>query len=58
MSVEVVTRYKEADEILRQASLRQALYDEGAILMKDVLVNLFGRETPVELAFSQIQKNN
>jgi cytochrome P450 len=44
MSVEVVTRYKEADEILRQASLRQALYDEGAILMKDVLVNLFGEE--------------
>lgn len=40
----VVTRYREADEFLRNSTLRQGLYDEGAILMKDVLVNLFGEE--------------
>lgn len=43
MSV-VVSTYRQADEWLRQATLKQALYDEGAILMKDVLVNLFGEE--------------
>jgi cytochrome P450 len=35
---------READELLRNATLKQGLYDEGAILMKDVLVNLFGEE--------------
>ena len=40
----VVSKYKEADEFLRHNTLRQGLYDEGAILMKDVLVNLFGEE--------------
>ena len=40
----VVNRYREADEFLRNSTLKQGLYDEGAILMKDVLVNLFGEE--------------
>jgi len=40
----VVSKYKEADEFLRNPTLRQGLYEEGAILMKDVLVNLFGQE--------------
>lgn len=44
MSALVVSKYKEADEFLRNATLKQGLYDEGAILMKDVLVNLFGEE--------------
>lgn len=44
MSAIVVSKYKEADEFLRNATLKQGLYDEGAILMKDVLVNLFGEE--------------
>lgn len=44
MSALVVLKYKEADEFLRHATLRQGLYEEGAILMKDVLVNLFGEE--------------
>jgi cytochrome P450 len=44
VSTLVVSKYKEADEFLRNATLRQGLYEEGAILMKDVLVNLFGEE--------------
>jgi len=44
MSAITVTKYKEADEFLRNSTLKQGLYDEGAILMKDVLVNLFGEE--------------
>ena len=44
MSALVVSKYKEADEFLRNTTLKQGLYDEGAILMKDVLVNLFGEE--------------
>jgi len=44
MSTVFVSKYREADEFLRNATLKQGLYDEGAILMKDVLVNLFGEE--------------
>lgn len=44
MSAMVISKYKEADELLRNATLKQGLYEEGAILMKDVLVNLFGEE--------------
>jgi cytochrome P450 len=44
MSVVTISTYKEADEALRLGDLRQALYDEGAVLMKDVLVNLHGEE--------------
>jgi cytochrome P450 len=40
----VVSDYRQADELLRNATLKQALYEEGALLMKDVLVNLFGEE--------------
>jgi cytochrome P450 len=40
----VVSGYKQANETLRLPDLRQALYDEGAILMEKVLVNLHGEE--------------
>ena len=40
----VVSGYKQANETLRLPDLRQALYDEGAILMEKVLVNLHGDE--------------
>ena len=40
----VVSGYKQASDTLRLADLRQALYDEGAILMEKVLVNLHGDE--------------
>jgi hypothetical protein len=40
----VVSEYKHANETLRLTDLRQALYDEGAILMDKVLVNLHGDE--------------
>lgn len=43
MSVTIST-YKEADEALRIGDLRQSLYDEGAVLMSDVLVNLHGED--------------
>ncbi len=39
-----VRSYKEADSLLRRADLKQALYDEAAILMAKVLVNLHGAE--------------
>ncbi|MGA1318264.1 MAG: hypothetical protein ACO3YN_15110, partial [Rubrivivax sp.] len=44
MTPTVITRYREADEVLRVSTLRQSLYEAGAILMKDVLVNLYGEE--------------
>lgn len=40
----VITRYDEAKEVYRQKDLRQALYDEGEVVMADVLVNLHGTE--------------
>ena len=40
----VVSGYKLANDTLRLSDLRQALYDEGAILMENVLVNLHGDE--------------
>jgi cytochrome P450 len=40
----LITEYKEASKALREKNLRQALYDEGAVVMKDVLVNLHGPE--------------
>ena len=39
-----VDTYREAEGILRLPDLRQGLYDEGAVLMRDVLVNLHGSE--------------
>lgn len=44
MTVTTITTYKEADEALRINDLRQSLYDEGAVLMSDVLVNLHGED--------------
>lgn len=39
-----VSDYKQASDTLRLTDLRQSLYDEGAILMDKVLVNLHGSE--------------
>jgi cytochrome P450 len=39
-----ITDYSEASTALREKNFRQALYDEGAVIMKDVLVNLHGPE--------------
>lgn len=44
MAMITVSGYQEANETLRLSDLRQALYDEGAILMEKVLVNLHGQE--------------
>jgi cytochrome P450 len=44
MAVFIIDTYREAEEALKRTDLRQALYDEGAILMKKVLVNLHGDE--------------
>lgn len=38
----VISDYAEASQALRDRNLRQALYDEGAVIMQDVLVNLHG----------------
>lgn len=40
----VVDRYKTANETLRVPDLRQALYDEGAIMFEKTIVNLHGEE--------------
>lgn len=40
----VITRFEEAKEVYRQKDLRQSLYDEGEVVMADVLVNLHGQE--------------
>jgi cytochrome P450 len=40
----VIDTYKEAEDTLRRTDLRQSLYDEGAVLMRKVLVNLHGDE--------------
>jgi cytochrome P450 len=39
-----ITDYAEASKALKERDLRQALYDEGAVVMQDVLVNLHGDE--------------
>jgi len=44
MNTHTIKRYREAGDALRMPELRQALYDEGAILMEKVLVNLHGDE--------------
>ncbi len=44
MTTHAIKTYREAGEALRHPDLRQALYDEGAILMEKVLVNLHGDE--------------
>jgi len=44
MSTITIKDYREAGDVLRMPDLRQALYDEGAVLMEKVLVNLHGEE--------------
>lgn len=39
-----ISGYEEAREVFRCKDLRQALYDEGEVVMADVLVNLHGAE--------------
>ena len=39
-----VSTYSQAREAFRQKELRQALYDEGDVVMSDVLVNLHGAD--------------
>ena len=39
-----LSTYEQAREAYRQKDLRQALYDEGDVVMADVLVNLHGDE--------------
>ena len=36
--------YQQAAKMLRDTNLRQGLYDEGAVLMEGVLVNLHGEK--------------
>jgi cytochrome P450 len=44
MTAITVDTYHAANRALKQRDLRQALYDEGAVIMNDVLVNLHGAE--------------
>jgi cytochrome P450 len=39
-----ITNYKEVRAALLNRNLKQALYDEGAVVMQDVLLDLHGRE--------------
>ena len=44
VDVVTVTSFADAQDAYRQKDLRQALYDEGEVVMADVLVNLHGVE--------------
>jgi cytochrome P450 len=44
VSLVTVDSYQAANAALKQKDLRQALYDEGAVIMREVLVNLHGEE--------------
>jgi len=44
VEVVTVTSFADAKDAYRQKELRQALYDEGEVVMADVLVNLHGTE--------------
>ena len=44
MNFEPISTYHEAALALRDTNLRQGLYDEGAVLMEGVLVNLHGEK--------------
>ncbi|MDH3644241.1 MAG: cytochrome P450 [Gammaproteobacteria bacterium] len=44
MTLVTIDTYHAANEALKQKDLRQALYDEGAVIMNKVLVNLHGDE--------------
>ncbi len=43
-NVVTISTYEDAREVFRQKDLRQALYDDGDVVMADVLVNLHGDE--------------
>jgi cytochrome P450 len=42
MDATVIAGFRECDEALREASLKQSLYDKGEVVMKDVLLTLHG----------------
>ena len=44
MNERVVTDYNEISKVLADRSMRQALYDEGGVVMADVLLTLHGAE--------------
>jgi hypothetical protein len=44
MSSKPISDYEIAAKTLREKDLRQGLYDEGAVLMDGVLVNLHGEK--------------
>ena len=44
MTAVTIDAYHAASDALKQKDLRQALYDEGAVIMNGVLVNLHGDE--------------
>ncbi len=44
MNTVTVSKYRQVEDALRQAHLKQSLYDEGAVLMDKVLVTLHGEE--------------
>jgi len=44
MTAVTIATYHAANQALKQRDLRQALYDEGAVIMNKVLVNLHGEE--------------
>lgn len=59
MEMSKVDRYTDVESALRNTDLRQALYDEGAIAMKGVLVNLHGEEHTLRRAIeSRIFRRN
>src|SRR4029079_9402959 len=59
-TVITITDYVEAREVYRQRDLRQALYDDGEVIMADVLVNLHGAQhryrRPLENPLSQCRE--
>ncbi|RME64779.1 MAG: cytochrome P450, partial [Alphaproteobacteria bacterium] len=42
MSLHTLTRYRHCEAALRDQALKQALYDAGAVVMKDALITLHG----------------
>lgn len=59
MTEQVITDYKEITRVLTDRSMRQALYDEGGVVMDDVLLTLHGREHHARrvLEFSILRKD-
>ncbi|HPD93179.1 MAG: cytochrome P450 [Rhodobacter sp.] len=59
MTGTVITNYKEITRVLADRSMRQALYDEGGVVMDDVLLTLHGRAHHARrvLEFSILRKD-